>query len=66
MMANAILILVNPYIKITISELPIFKPNAFFFENHQREGEQPWETYMRVMREIIAEHGNFKLTDVSI
>lgn len=30
-------------------ELPIFRPNDFFWKNHVREGEQKWECYRRVM-----------------
>jgi hypothetical protein len=36
-------------------ELPIFRPNEYFFKNHQNEGEQRWETYARVIRTIMSE-----------
>lgn len=35
--------------------MPIFRPNEFFWKNHQKEGEEKWETYARVLRDIIHE-----------
>jgi len=46
-----------PFSWTTIKVLPIFKPNDFFFEKHQQEGEEKDETYARVMRVIMAEAG---------
>jgi len=37
---------------------PTFKPNEYFWEHHQKEGEEKWETYARAIREIIHEGGN--------
>ena len=47
-------------------ELPVFKPNDYFFKNHQKEGEQKWETYARVVRDIMAKAGNLKTSELSI
>ena len=44
-------------------DMPIFRPNEFFWKNHQREGEQQWQTYARVIRDIIAEAGGFEKTE---
>jgi len=47
-------------------ELPVFRPNEFFFQHHQREGEERWETYCRTIRQLISEHGNLPLSDLRI
>ena len=47
-------------------EFPVFKPNEYFFKHHQREGEEQWETYARVIREIMAKGSGLKLSDASI
>lgn len=46
--------------------MPIFKPNDYFFEHHQKEGEEKWQTYTRVVREIMAEVGQYELVNESI
>jgi len=49
----------------TIQELPVFEPNEFFWKNHWQEGkEEKWEAYARVLREIMAEVGGLKLSDL--
>ena len=45
---------------------PVFEPNDYFFENHQKEGEEKWETFARVIREIMAENSDLTLSDLSI
>ena len=47
-------------------ELPIFRPNEYFFKTHQREGEEKWQAYARVIRDLIAEHGNLQLANLEI
>lgn len=48
----------------TVQELPVFEPNEFFWKNHwQKDKEQKWECYARVMRKIMADHGGFQLSD---
>jgi len=46
--------------------LPTFKPNEWFFKHHQKEGEEQWETYARVIREIMAEEGQLLLSNLQI
>lgn len=53
----------QPYMTAHIKELPVFKPNDYFFKHHVKEGEEKWMAYMRVIREIMAESLNFKLSD---
>ena len=40
----------NPFAFCTVKEFPVFKPNEYFFKNHQKEGEEKWETYARIIR----------------
>ena len=47
---------------MTVKQLPTFTPNDYFFKNHQKSGEEKWATYMRVMREIMADSLGFKLS----
>ena len=46
---------------LEVFEMPIFRPNEFFWENHQREGEEKWQTYARVIRDIISEGGGIPI-----
>ena len=48
------LVLCNPFSIGHVTEFPVFKPNQFFFDNHLKEGEEKWECYARVVRDIIA------------
>ena len=58
----------QPYIKVHVKTYPVFKPNAYFWENHwnKESGEERWEAYARVMREIMAGSFNFGLSDLSM
>jgi len=55
-----------PFSTITKIDLPVFRPNEFFWQNHQREGEEKWQTYERVLRQIMSEVGDLPLSDLSI
>lgn len=52
--------------KVVVKKLPVFEPNDYFFENHQKQGEEKWQTYARVIRDIMAEHGNLEKSNQSI
>ena len=55
------------YITCHIDVLPVFEPNDYFWEHHWQEGkEEKWEAFARVIRELIATHGEFKLCDLSM
>ena len=56
----------NPIARCIIKELPVFKPNEFFWKNHMKEGEEKVDTYMRVMREVMAENLGQKIIDIDI
>ena len=46
----------QPYATCTVKELPVFEPNQWFFDHFKEGNEEQWETYMRVVREIMGEH----------
>ena len=64
--AQSLLLGVIPFLNLKIKELPVFEPNEYFFKNHQKEGEEKWECYARIMRDIMAKEGNLKLSNKSI
>lgn len=55
-----------PFSTVTRIELPIFRPNEYFFENHQQTGEERWQTYMRVIRGLMSEVSGIPLIEVGI
>lgn len=55
-----------PFSWLEIIHMPIFKPNDYFFKNHQLEGEEKYQTFMRVVRELMGEVGSLELIDESI
>ena len=44
-------------------ELPVFRPNEYFWKHHQKEGEEKWATYMRVIRQIMSDASGLPLSD---
>ena len=46
----------------TLHEMPVFKPNDYFWTNHWDGKEEKWRLYARVMQQIIAETGGFELS----
>jgi hypothetical protein len=64
--SHMLLIACQPYTIVTVKELPVFEPNDYFFKHHMKEGEIKWVTYMRVIREIMADALGFKLSEQSL
>lgn len=56
----------SPFSTITKIEMPIFRPNQYLWDHHQREGEEKWETYMRVVRQLMSETSGLPLAEQSI
>ena len=56
----------NPWTTLQMNELPVFRPNEYFFQHHQQEGEEKWQTYERVIRGLISEHSGLPLSDAVI
>ena len=55
------------FMTLKVSELPVFAPNDFFWKHHWREGkEEKWEAFARAVRQIMAETGNFKTSDLTM
>lgn len=65
-LCQAILQCTNSNITLTATELPVFVPNEYFYKHHQKEGEEQWETYMRVFRQIISDGLNRPLSESSV
>lgn len=40
---------------VYMSEMPVFKPNDFFWENHWDGKEEKWIAYARAMQKIVAD-----------
>lgn len=40
--SHALLLCANPFAICTYKEFPVFKPNDYFWKNHQKEGEEKW------------------------
>ena len=62
-LAQAILLMCQPYSTAHIKELPVFKPNEYFFKHHLQPGEEKWHAYMRVVREMMGETLGVPLSD---
>jgi len=45
-----------PFYWCEIIQLPVFRPNEYFWKHHQREDEERYETYMRVIRDLLSEY----------
>lgn len=55
------------FMTLTVDELPVFEPNEYFWKNHWREGkEEKWEAFARVVRDIMAEVGGLKVSDLTM
>jgi hypothetical protein len=68
MFAHFILMMTGGYIILYTKEFPVFKPNEYFWKNHwdEKGGEQKWEAYMNVIRNLMAQSFDFKLSDLAI
>lgn len=54
-------------ITLRVIELPVFAPNEYFWKHHWQEGkEEKWEAFARVVREIMAEVGDFQISDLTM
>lgn len=53
----------QPYTTATIKELPVFKPNDYFFEHHKKDDEEKWQCFMRVIRQLMSETSGLPLSD---
>ena len=51
--------------RVEVDEMPVFRPNEFFWENHQKEGEEKWQTYARIIKQIIHEEGRIPYAENS-
>ena len=42
MHSHFFLLSTTPYVTIHLKELPVFKPNEYYWKNHSQEGKQRW------------------------
>lgn len=64
-MPHVLFLELQPYFTLSIKEYPVFEPNDYFFKHHwdPSSGEEKWEAYARVVRNLMAKSFDFKLTD---
>lgn len=52
---------------VKFKELPVFAPNDYFWKHHWKEGkEEKWQAFARAVREIMAEVGNFRTSEMKM
>jgi hypothetical protein len=61
--SQMILLMCQPYITTHIKEFPVFKPNDYFFEHFLENGEEKWNCYMRVVRQLMSENSGLPLSE---
>ena len=68
MLSHFVFITSQPLMQLHLKEYPTFVPNEYFWRNHwdQKSGEERWEAYARVMREVIAYGHDFTVSDLSM
>ena len=54
------------YNKVEYIELPIMTPNEYMYTNFSNYGNEKWEIYAEVAREIMCTLGNFKKSEMGI
>lgn len=52
--------------QLEVTELPIFEPNSYLYEHHQKAGQEKWEVYANAVRECIADVLKLPLSDATI
>jgi hypothetical protein len=55
-----------PWVSVEVIELPVFTPNEYFFNQHRQGGEEKWETFQRVIRNLMSEHSGLPLAEIDI
>lgn len=51
---------------MTLNEMPVFRPNDYFWKHHWDGKEDKWVTYARVMRTIMAEAADMTASDTTL
>ena len=59
-MVAHILVMIHTFrTKYVVHEMPVFKPNDYFWKNHWDGKEDKWKTYARAVRSVMIENGGF-------
>jgi len=61
--SQALLLMCQPYTTARVRVLPVFKPNEFFLSHHVLPGEEKWQAYMRVVRQLMGDSLGFRLSE---
>ena len=54
------------YISVELTEMPVFEPNEYFWQNHLQPGEEKWQAYARVVRDIMADQGGLEKLETTM
>ena len=63
---NYMRFLARPFTKVEYIELPIMKPTSFMYEKYSYMGNEKWEIFAEVAREIYCEVGGFEKTNMTL
>jgi hypothetical protein len=50
----------------TLTELPVFTPNDYFWQHHWDGKEEKWKLFARVVQHIMAEAGGFEVSSSTL
>lgn len=53
-------------VTMTLNEMPVFKPNDFFWKNHWDGKEEKWIAYCRAVRTIMAENAGMTMSNTRL
>ena len=51
---------------VEMFEMPVFEPNEYFWQNHLQPGEEKWQAYARVVRDIMADQGGLEKLETTM
>ena len=61
-----IMLLQTMWFTVEMTEMPVFEPNEYFWEHHLQPGEEKWQAYARVVRDIMADQGGLEKFDSTV
>lgn len=51
---------------LEVTELPIFEPNDYLYENHGKPGEERWQTYANAVRAVLADVSGLPTSEATL
>ena len=61
-----LLFIFNPWATSEIIELLVLNLNDYYYKNHMKEGEEKYQTFFCVIRSIMSENLNLKLSEFKL